>query len=120
MKKWFRSFLFAINGIKCFYKEETHAKVHTIIALAVIILGWYVGISNLEWCAICLCIGVVISAEIMNTAIERLCDRVTKQHDPLIKKTKDLASGAVLIVSIMSAIIGLIILSPKIIEKVLE
>ena len=62
---------------------------------------------------ICLCIGLVLSAEAVNSAIEALADRVSPAYDEAIKRTKDLAAGAVLLLAIASAVVGLIIFLPK-------
>ena len=67
----------------------------------------------MEWIVICLCIGLVLSAEAVNSAIEALADRVSPAYDEAIKRTKDLAAGAVLLLAIASAVVGLIIFLPK-------
>lgn len=69
----------------------------------------------MEWIAVCMCIGMVLSAEAVNSSIEALADLVSPEYNEAIKKTKDLAAGAVLILAITAAIIGLIIFIPKII-----
>lgn len=75
--------------------------------------GHFVGLSSMEWIVICLCIGLVLSAEAVNSAIEALADRVSPAYDEAIKRTKDLAAGAVLLLAIASAVVGLIIFLPK-------
>lgn len=83
--------------------------------MCVVVVGALVGLSALEWAAVVLCIGVVLAAEGINSAIEALCDRVSPDYDEAIKHAKDLAAGAVLIVAIMSVVVGLLIFVPKII-----
>ena len=63
----------------------------------------------IEWCILILCIGVVLAAEAINTAIEKLSDHVSPEYSPFIKDAKDLAAGAVLNLSVASAIIGVLI-----------
>lgn len=109
-----KSFVYAFRGLKVFWSEEIHAKIHVICAILVILAGWLFKINSIEWLFLILCIGAVIAAELFNTAIERLCDKVESQYDDLIKKSKDVASAAVLILCIMSVIIALIIFIPKI------
>jgi len=87
---------------------------HIIIAFIVIIAAVLLRVSRFEWCVLLICIGSVITAETLNTAMERLCDRVTREYDEVIRDVKDIAAGAVLIVSIISAVIGLIIFIPRI------
>jgi len=67
----------------------------------------------MEWCWITLAIGLVILSEMFNTAIEYLTDLVSPEMHPLAKKTKDVASGAVLIAALMAVVIGLFIFIPK-------
>ena len=67
----------------------------------------------MEWIAIVVCIGMVFAAEAVNSSIEALADRVSEEYDEAIKRTKDLAAGAVLILAMASATIGLLIFIPK-------
>lgn len=82
--------------------------------------AFLVGLSSMEWIVICLCIGLVLSAEAVNSAIEALADRVSPAYDEAIKRTKDLAAGAVLLLAIASAVVGLIIFLPKLTPVVAE
>lgn len=115
-KKRAKSFVFAFAGIKIVLKNEHNAWIHLLIASLVLIFGLIFNLSSLEWVAILLCIGIVFMAEAFNTSIETLADRVNSEQDPMIKKTKDVAAGAVLIVAVISVIVGLIIFIPKFIE----
>lgn len=74
------------------------------------------GLSTFEWIAVILCIGAVLAAEGVNSAIEALCDKVSPEYDEAIKHTKDLAAGAVLILAVMSVIVGLLIFVPKVLS----
>jgi diacylglycerol kinase len=65
-----------------------------------------------------LCIAAVLSSELLNTAVERICDRITKDRDPLIGNAKDLAASSVLIISAITLIIGAIIFTPYIVQFV--
>lgn len=111
-----RSFKYAINGLKLFYKNEPHAWVHSILTLIVILFGFIFQINSTEWMIILICIGAVFSAEFINSAIEKLSDHVEPNIHPNIKAVKDTAAGAVLFMAIISAIIALIIFTPKIIQ----
>ena len=75
-----------------------------------------IGPLDFEWIAVILCIGAVLAAEGVNSAIEALCDKVSPEYDEAIKHTKDLAAGAVLILAVMSIIVGLLIFVPKILS----
>jgi diacylglycerol kinase len=111
MKKFFRSFTYAFNGIRTSFADQLNLKVHFMIALLVIAAGFYFGISRSDWCVIVLTIALVIALEMMNSAIESVVDLVTTERKPLAGKVKDIAAGAVLFASVMSVIIGVIIFS---------
>ena len=78
----------------------------------VVIAGFVLGITRMEWMIIILCIGVVIAAELFNTAIEKLVDLVSPQQHPVAGQVKDIAAGAVLVCAATAAIIGLIVFIP--------
>ena len=111
MKKFFRSFTYAANGIRASFADQLNLKVHFMVALLVIAGGFYFGISGNDWCIIVLSIALVIALEMMNSAVESLVDLVTTERKPLAGKVKDIAAGAVLFASVMSVIIGAIIFS---------
>jgi diacylglycerol kinase len=113
--KMLKSFVFAFNGIKICFTSETNFKIHVLLAAVAVLLGVVFFISATEWAVIIFCIAFVISMEMINTAIEKLCDVVTKDIHPGIKKIKDISAGAVLVAAGSSFIIGSIIFLPKII-----
>lgn len=113
VRKVGRSFRFAGRGIIDLFRYENNAKVHLLAAALAVGLGLWLGLTNLEWVLITMQIGLMWAAEGFNTAIEKLADRVTTEHDPLIRATKDLASGAVLLVAIMAVVVALFIFVPK-------
>ena len=78
------------------------------------IAGALLGLSRMEWVAVVVVIGAVLAAEAVNSSIEALADLVSPEYNEAIKRTKDLAAGAVLIMAIAAAIVGLIIFIPKI------
>src|SRR3989338_5939080 len=103
------SFKYAFEGIWIALKEEPNFKLHLLAAFVVFILGLYLGISNLDWILLTITIGLVVSLELTNTAIEELVDSFTDEVHPAAKKAKDVAAGAVLVSSITAFIIGLFI-----------
>ncbi|MEO8474144.1 MAG: diacylglycerol kinase family protein [Chryseolinea sp.] len=109
MKSFFNSFSYAIHGIWSGVADQLNLKVQIGVALIVIGACFYFNIEPLEWCIILLCIGVVLGLEMMNSAVENLVDLVTLERKPLAGKIKDIAAGAVLIVSFISIVIGIII-----------
>ncbi len=113
-RKWLKSLGFACAGLVVAFRSELNLKIHVSIAILVVLFGVILNISTTEWFIVLLCFAVVISAELVNTAIENLVDLVSPKIDPLAGKVKDLAAGAVLVVAIVAAIIGLIIFVPKV------
>lgn len=116
LKKRLKSFKFAFNGIILLITSEHNAWIHCFVAVCVIIAGFAFDISTTEWIAVTFAIGTVLAAEAVNSSIEAIADLVSPGYNEAIKRTKDLAAGAVLILAISAAIVGLIIFIPKIME----
>ena len=110
-----RSFIYAGRGVRVLLTEEHNARIHMVAAVVAILLGLLLGISAGEWVAICICIGAVLMAEAFNTAIEAVCDLVSRERHPLIARAKDVAAGGVLVMAVAALITGIIIFLPKII-----
>lgn len=104
-----KSFAYAIKGFLTALREERNIRIHLGVALIVIALGFWFEISATDWCIVLIMIGTVISAELLNTSLECLADFVTKDHHPGIGKVKDIASAAVLVLSLISVIVGIIV-----------
>lgn len=115
-KRLTNSFKYAFEGILQAYVGEQNLKIHTVIAVLVIIFGFILKISYTEWLVCLVLIGLVLMAEFFNTSIEYLVDLTSPEIHPLAKATKDTASAGVLMMAIISAIIGLIIFIPKLIN----
>ena len=116
MKKFFNAVLFALQGIKQFFSRDRNGRIQLVIGIIAITLGFTVSLTAYQWLLVLLCIGMVISLEMINSAIEKYCDLVTTDFHPGIKIIKDVAAGAVLVASIMSLIIGLIIFIPALVQ----
>ena len=108
------AFRYAFAGVGRLFRDEAHAKIHAIAAMAVIAAGFIFNIERWEWCAAIICIGGVFMAEAVNTALEKVCDKVCVERHPLIGQAKDMAAGAVLLMAICAAAVGLIIFLPYI------
>lgn len=113
MKKRIKSFGYAGRGIRVVFRSEPNMRIHIVVGLLVLICGFIFKISIIEWILCLLCFGLVLGAEMINTAIENVVDLVSPNHHILAGKAKDIAAGAVLICAIISVIIGLLIFVPK-------
>ena len=107
-----KSFTHAGRGIWVFMRTTHNAWLHAAILLGAVALGFYFGITRIEWLFIILAAGLVMTAEAFNTAIEVDIDLTSPEYHPFAKDTKDVAAGAVLISAITAAIIGLVIFVP--------
>lgn len=95
-------------------KGEPNFRIHLLVAVAVVILGFVFQINGYEWIAVVFSIGLVIVTEAVNTAIENVCDKIQPNKDKDIKIIKDIGAAAVLISAIMAVVVGLIVFAPKI------
>lgn len=112
VRKHFKSYRYAVRGIWLAFRHEPNMLFHLAAAVAVLSTNSLLGVSRTEWLVTLILIGIVWTAEIFNTAIEKLADRVTLDHDPVIGQVKDLASGAVAIISLAAVVCAVIIYFP--------
>jgi len=106
------SFKYASSGIYQALKEEPNLKLHFLAGFLVILAGLLLQISNLDWAILIILIGLVISVELTNTALETVVDSFTVAEHPGAKLAKDISAGAVLVVALTSAVVGIIIFMP--------
>ena len=115
-KRLINSFKYAIEGIISSFRTERNMKIHVLAMIIVIILSFVLKLDKMEWCFIIIEIISVISAELFNTAIETVVDMVSPERNSKAKLAKDIAAGAVLVVAMGAAIMGVMIFGPKIIN----
>jgi diacylglycerol kinase (ATP) len=113
VNKRIRSFKYAFKGIYVTFRSQHNFWIHLVVMALVIGFGIFLTLNTLEWLIIILCFGLVLSAEIFNSAIELLTDIVSPEYNSKAGLVKDMAAGAVLVSAIASAIIGLVIFLPK-------
>lgn len=114
-KRLGRSFRAAFEGIKATYIREQNIKIHTVIAILVVLFGFLLKISYGEWLVCLVLIGLVLMAEFFNTAIEYVVDLASPNIHPLAKAAKDTASAGVLMMAILAVIVGVVIFVPKLV-----
>jgi diacylglycerol kinase len=112
MKGLLTSFKYAFSGIWHVLRTQRNARIHLSIAVVVVVLGLWLGLSRTEWAIIALTIGLVLAAESFNTVAEAAVDLMTVDYHPLAKIAKDVAAGAVLLMAITAVVVGLLILGP--------
>lgn len=112
----YKSFGYAFQGIFNTIRTERNIKIHCAAAILVTIFGIWLQISKTEWMICFILFGLILALELVNTAVEATVDLFTEERKPLAKKAKDAAAGAVLIVAIFAAVIGILIFIPKLLD----
>ncbi len=106
VKERILSFKYAFNGLYLMLRNEHNAWIHCLAAIVAITGGWFLEISKVEWLFVLGAIFLVFALEMINTAIEHLCDAVTLEDNPHIKIAKDVAAGAVLVGAIFALVVA--------------
>ncbi len=111
IKKLLNSFKYAYWGIKRVFKSEQNFQIHTIVSIMVILFSVFVlHFSIMEMIIILFCILIVLTTEIINTAIEYTWNHLEPNHHPVVKAVKDMMAGSVLLSSIFSIIIWIMLI----------
>ena len=116
LHKRLHSFKYAFKGIKIGWREEANFRFDIVCATLAIVAAWLLRLSLLEWIVVVFSIGLVLSAELFNTALEELCDMMRPTHDPHVAKIKDLAAGATLVASWTALIAGAVVFVPHLLR----
>ena len=114
-----RSFGYAFSGIAYLLRSQQNARIHAAITLVVIGLGTWLRLTGPQWAVLVLAMGLVWTAETVNTALENLVDLASPQVDPAAKSVKDLAAAAVLLAAIAAAAVGVLVLGPALVRRAL-
>jgi len=120
MKAFFHSFTYAFHGIAHVLRTQRNARIHLLISAAVIGAGWLFRVTPVEWAILALTMGVVFSAEMINTVAELAVDLLTQRAHPMAKIAKDVGAGAVLIAALAAVAVGLAIFGPRLWSLFLE
>ncbi len=114
-RTWVRKFADSFRGIAVGIRGESSFGVHIPLAIAVIGAGIYYDVTATEWCLLALCISSVLTAELLNSALELTVQAVEPHSNPLLRDALDISSGAVFVISIGAATVGAIIFLPRLI-----
>ncbi len=117
LNRW-QSFRCALSGVVHVLRTQRNAQIEIIIAAMVIAAGLWLRVSRLEWILLVVAIGIVLSAEMMNTAVEHAVDVAIRDPDPLARVAKDAAAASVLVAIAISVVIGLLIFGPRLLSVV--
>lgn len=116
-RRLIKSFQYALLGLKKVFLEEQNFRIHSIIALLVIILGFYFQITIWEWIIVILLIALILILEIINSIFERLLDLLKPRIHEYVGDIKDMTAAAVFVGATIAVIIGLIIFLPYFLQR---
>ena len=121
MKRFFKSLAYALSGIRAAFKSEQSFRIHTIAMVIAVAMGLYLELSLAAWGFVIFAIGFVLTAELFNTAIERLGDEAADGKQKLmIKHAKDASAAAVLVSALTALVIGILFLLIPFIQRMLD
>ena len=106
------SFKYASRGLSYVMRTQKNAWIHTVVMLAVIVVSFWLQLTRMEWVAILLVIGMVWTAEFINTSLESIVDMASPERHPLAQVGKDVAAAAVLFAALIAVIVGILVLGP--------
>lgn len=109
MSAFLKSFSYAFKGLVYSLKQR-NMKIIFSIALLTISAAVFLKVNSGDWCILLICIGLVMALEMMNSAIEGIVDLISPDYNEKAGRIKDMAAGAVLIASIVSFVIGILVL----------
>jgi diacylglycerol kinase len=115
-KNIIKSFRYAFKGLNDVFTSEHNLWIHTVAAIVAVVLGIILGINRYDWIVITLATGMVFTAELFNSAVERMVNYFCPDKDVRAGVVKNISAAAVLITAIISLIAGLLIFVPKIIS----
>ena len=111
-----KAFACARNGIMHAWRTQRNMRIHTVVAILAVILGFILCIDAASWCAVVICIALVFALECFNTAVEAVVDLVTSEYHDLARIAKDCAAGAVYVCAFGAVVVGCIVYIPALVE----
>jgi diacylglycerol kinase len=115
---WLGSFSNAAAGVRLAVRTQRNVRLHLVFALAALGLGFHLRLGRAELALVALAIGLVLGAELLNSALEALVDLVTAHEHPLAKAAKDMAAGAVLVTAAAALAVGWLVFLPHVRARV--
>lgn len=112
------SFGYAFAGLRYAFGSQRNIRIQSLAGLAAIALGFWLGLSLLEWAILLLVIAFVLVSEMINTVFETIVDMITTDYDPLAKTAKDVGAAAVITAAITAVLVGGVLFLPKLVALV--
>lgn len=114
LRRLIKSFHYAFRGVIRLLTDEQNARIHATITIVVGMLAYILQVTRIEAAVLFIAIIMVFAMEIMNTAVEKICNLIDMRHNPQIRIIKDGMAGAVLIASVIAAVVAIFIFLPHI------
>jgi len=111
------SFKYAGRGLRYVMRTQKNAWIHSAVMIVVMVLSFWLQLARMEWVAILLVIGMVWTAEFINTSLESIVDMTSPERHPLAQVGKDVAAAAVLFAATIAVIVGILVLGPHLLMK---
>ncbi|MBS4007047.1 MAG: diacylglycerol kinase family protein [Clostridium sp.] len=112
------SFRFALCGLADAWQSERNMRIHSFAAALAVAAGFWLGLDRSEWLFLLSAIFLVVTMEMLNTALERVVDLFTKEYHPLARLAKNAAAGAALLASLYALVVGFLIFLPLLADKI--
>lgn len=113
IRKLRKSFGYALRGFRSCMRTERNFRIHLTAAVYVSVFAFLGGLDGVRYAVLCLCFALMMATELLNTAIERLCDRQASGYDELVGQAKDIAAAAVFLCALFCVIIGAVFFLPS-------
>ena len=110
MRKFLASFRWAMHGLRTVWREEANFRTEILIGIVVLAIATWLNFTFIEWIVVTACITIVLAAEVVNTVVEDLCNKIEPHHDPVIGKIKDMAAAFVLLAVTGASVMGLLLI----------
>jgi diacylglycerol kinase len=112
-----RSFGYAWSGFVWLIRAQPNAQIHLLATICAVAVGIWLKITRMEWCVVLIVIGLVWSAEALNSALEILADHLAPDEHPHVGRAKDVAAGGVLVAAIVAVGVGIVVFGPRLLER---
>jgi diacylglycerol kinase len=117
-RSFFNKFKCALRGIAVGSRNQSSVLVHLVVAVLVIGVSAWLEVTSIEWCLLAICIASVLALELFNSSIESLAKAIDRQHNEQLGDALDIASGAVLVGALGAAVVGIVVLLPRLFQSV--
>jgi len=117
MYRLLASFRYAFAGLGYLVRTQPNTRIHLAMAVTVVALGLWLGLPARDWAVLALTVGLVLTAEAFNTALETLVDLVSPEPHPLARTAKDVSAAAVTLAAVAAVVVGLLVLGPALWEQ---